>query len=88
MSTSFGFKQVPVHDKERLVKGVFDSVAARYDVMNDLMSGGLHRVWKDDFVQVGRIRRSPLRACFPYIMTSLFASPRSRSCDQQWRLMS
>lgn len=55
MSTSFGFKQVPVHDKERLVKGVFDSVAARYDVMNDLMSGGLHRVWKDDFVQMSGI---------------------------------
>jgi len=39
-----------VGDKEKLVKTVFDSVAGKYDVMNDLMSGGLHRLWKDDFV--------------------------------------
>lgn len=44
---SFGFRDVPRHEKASLVRGVFDSVADRYDVMNDLMSGGLHRVWKD-----------------------------------------
>ena len=44
--THFGFKTVDEHDKARHVRGVFDSVASRYDVMNDLMSLGLHRVWK------------------------------------------
>jgi demethylmenaquinone methyltransferase/2-methoxy-6-polyprenyl-1,4-benzoquinol methylase len=44
--THFGFKTVDERDKARHVRGVFDSVAARYDVMNDLMSLGLHRVWK------------------------------------------
>lgn len=44
--THFGFEQVSEHDKARRVRGVFDSVASRYDLMNDLMSGGLHRLWK------------------------------------------
>lgn len=51
-TTHFGFRQVPVEEKEKLVKGVFNSVASRYDIMNDLMSGGLHRIWKDDFIKV------------------------------------
>lgn len=42
----FGFERVPAADKRALVRGVFDAVAARYDLMNDLMSGGLHRLWK------------------------------------------
>ncbi len=45
-TTDFGFEKVPEDEKARRVAGVFDSVAARYDVMNDLMSAGLHRVWK------------------------------------------
>ncbi len=45
-NTDFGFREVPTQDKARLVRGVFDSVASRYDLMNDLMSGGLHRFWK------------------------------------------
>ena len=45
-TTHFGFKEVPTGEKARRVKGVFDSVAGRYDLMNDLMSGGLHRWWK------------------------------------------
>ena len=49
-TTSFGFRTVPEEDKERLVGNVFHSVASNYDVMNDLMSGGMHRVWKDIFV--------------------------------------
>ena len=45
-STHFGFKTVDEGDKARQVRGVFDSVASKYDVMNDLMSAGLHRSWK------------------------------------------
>jgi demethylmenaquinone methyltransferase/2-methoxy-6-polyprenyl-1,4-benzoquinol methylase len=44
--THFGFKTVDEQSKARMVRGVFDSVAARYDLMNDLMSGGMHRLWK------------------------------------------
>jgi demethylmenaquinone methyltransferase/2-methoxy-6-polyprenyl-1,4-benzoquinol methylase len=45
-TTHFGFETIAVGDKARLVGDVFDSVASRYDLMNDLMSGGLHRFWK------------------------------------------
>ena len=45
-SIDFGFRTVKREDKQRLVRGVFDSVAYRYDIMNDLMSGGVHRLWK------------------------------------------
>jgi len=46
-TTHFGFRDVPLGDKQTLVNDVFHSVASRYDLMNDLMSVGLHRVWKD-----------------------------------------
>lgn len=45
-TTHFGYQQVPVEEKAGKVAGVFHSVAARYDLMNDLMSGGIHRIWK------------------------------------------
>ncbi|WP_373087915.1 bifunctional demethylmenaquinone methyltransferase/2-methoxy-6-polyprenyl-1,4-benzoquinol methylase UbiE [Sneathiella sp.] len=45
-STHFGFREVPASEKAGLVRGVFDSVAENYDLMNDLMSGGVHRLWK------------------------------------------
>jgi demethylmenaquinone methyltransferase / 2-methoxy-6-polyprenyl-1,4-benzoquinol methylase len=45
-TTHFGFKTVAEDEKQSLVRGVFDSVASKYDVMNDVMSGGLHRIWK------------------------------------------
>jgi demethylmenaquinone methyltransferase/2-methoxy-6-polyprenyl-1,4-benzoquinol methylase len=48
--THFGFRQVPLADKQGLVDEVFHKVAHRYDLMNDLMSGGLHRAWKDILV--------------------------------------
>ncbi len=46
----FGYRDVAPDEKPRLVRGIFDSVAARYDLMNDLMSGGLHRLWKRELV--------------------------------------
>jgi len=49
-AASFGFRDIPLQDKQGLVDDVFDRVANRYDLMNDLMSGGLHRVWKGAFV--------------------------------------
>jgi demethylmenaquinone methyltransferase / 2-methoxy-6-polyprenyl-1,4-benzoquinol methylase len=49
-TTSFGFKQVPQGSRQGLVNDVFAAVASRYDVMNDLMSAGLHRLWKDDLI--------------------------------------
>jgi demethylmenaquinone methyltransferase / 2-methoxy-6-polyprenyl-1,4-benzoquinol methylase len=48
--THFGYESVPLDDKQGLVDDVFHSVARRYDLMNDLMSGGLHRAWKDALV--------------------------------------
>ena len=55
-TTHFGFKTVDEKDKARHVRGVFDSVASRYDVMNDLMSMGLHRAWKAYTVQVAHLQ--------------------------------
>ena len=55
-STHFGFKTVDEQEKAKHVRGVFDSVAAKYDVMNDLMSMGLHRVWKHYTTTVADIR--------------------------------
>ena len=48
----FGYKRVSPQEKARLVGNVFDSVASRYDLMNDLMSGGIHRLWKNKFVSM------------------------------------
>jgi demethylmenaquinone methyltransferase/2-methoxy-6-polyprenyl-1,4-benzoquinol methylase len=45
-TTHFGFREIPEADKQRLVGGVFDAVASRYDLMNDVLSGGMHRLWK------------------------------------------
>ena len=50
----FGYKQVKPGEKARLVETVFDSVASRYDLMNDLMSVGIHRLWKNKFVSMLR----------------------------------
>jgi len=56
-SVPFGFEDVDPRDKPGMVRGVFDRVAPRYDLMNDLMSGGLHRVWKD--MAVARLNPQP-----------------------------
>jgi demethylmenaquinone methyltransferase/2-methoxy-6-polyprenyl-1,4-benzoquinol methylase len=50
-TASFGFRDVPEAEKEGLVAEVFSSVAARYDLMNDVMSSGIHRIWKDAMVE-------------------------------------
>lgn len=55
-TASFGFRDVPADEKAGMVRGVFDSVASKYDVMNDLMSMGVHRLWKSDFVAALRPR--------------------------------
>ena len=55
-STHFGFESVSEQDKARRVRNVFDSVASKYDLMNDLMSAGLHRVWKAYAVTVAGVR--------------------------------
>ncbi|MEE8445272.1 MAG: class I SAM-dependent methyltransferase [Alphaproteobacteria bacterium] len=49
-TADFGFREVPSGEKARLVRGVFDSVAGRYDLMNDLMSLGIHRLWKSALI--------------------------------------
>jgi demethylmenaquinone methyltransferase/2-methoxy-6-polyprenyl-1,4-benzoquinol methylase len=55
-STDFGYQRVPRGDKALRVRGVFDSVASRYDLMNDLMSGGTHRIWKRFTLALANLR--------------------------------
>jgi demethylmenaquinone methyltransferase/2-methoxy-6-polyprenyl-1,4-benzoquinol methylase len=55
-TTHFGFQSVDEKEKARRVRGVFDSVASKYDLMNDLMSGGLHRAWKAYTVMVANLQ--------------------------------
>lgn len=55
-TTHFGYETVPSSEKADRVKSVFDSVASRYDLMNDLMSGGLHRLWKNFTVEQAAVR--------------------------------
>lgn len=54
-TTHFGYREVPITEKEQHVKHVFENVADSYDVMNDLMSGGLHRAWKDYLLQISSV---------------------------------
>ncbi|MFA5529259.1 MAG: bifunctional demethylmenaquinone methyltransferase/2-methoxy-6-polyprenyl-1,4-benzoquinol methylase UbiE [Thiohalomonadaceae bacterium] len=56
-TTHFGFQQVPVGDKARKVAEVFHSVAGKYDLMNDVMSMGIHRLWKRFTIEVAAVRR-------------------------------
>ncbi len=59
-TASFGFSDVPAPEKEGMVRAVFDSVAENYDLMNDLMSGGVHRIWKS--VLLDRLNPQPGQA--------------------------
>ncbi len=65
--THFGNREVPLQEKQGLVDDVFHSVARRYDLMNDLMSGGLHRAWKDALVTAV----NPPRADRPFALLDL-----------------
>jgi len=56
-TTHFGYEEVPVADKQVRVRQVFDSVASRYDLMNDLMSMGIHRLWKRRAIELAGVRR-------------------------------
>jgi len=55
-TTDFGYKQVPTEEKAHRVAQVFDSVASRYDVMNDLMSFGIHRLWKSFTIELAHVK--------------------------------
>lgn len=57
-TTHFGFRSVPTPEKQSLVHNVFSSVASSYDLMNDAMSFGVHRLWKDDYVSLLRPRNA------------------------------
>lgn len=56
-TTHFGYQEVPVKEKSDRVRAVFDSVASRYDLMNDLMSMGIHRLWKRRTIELAGVRR-------------------------------
>src|SRR3546814_5018948 len=62
-TTHFGFRAVPVAEKQKLVGEVFSSVAGNYDLMNDLMSMGIHRVWKRYFVDRKSTRMNSSHSC-------------------------
>ena len=55
-TTHFGYQQVPVEEKAKRVADVFHSVAAKYDLMNDLMSAGIHRLWKRLTIEASAVR--------------------------------
>ncbi len=55
-TTDFGYQQIPIEEKAERVAEVFHSVAARYDIMNDLMSGGIHRLWKQFTIELSGVR--------------------------------
>ena len=56
-TTHFGYREVPIAEKQKLVGEVFSSVAGKYDLMNDLMSLGIHRVWKRYFVGTAQVKK-------------------------------
>lgn len=55
-TTHFGFEQVPIHEKQERVRDVFEKVADNYDIMNDVMSAGIHRYWKDYLLDVSHVK--------------------------------
>ena len=85
-TTHFGFEDVRLDEKQTRVDDVFHKVAARYDVMNDLMSGGLHRVWKDaaggpryDPAQAASLTRTSTSRAAPATSPSVCCAPAART---------
>jgi hypothetical protein len=89
-TTHFGFRDVELGEKQTLVNEVFHSVAKRYDLMNDLMSGGMHRLWKEAMITALNPPRPMLRSrcsmslAAPVIFPS--ARPRRRALISGHRL--
>ena len=79
-TTDFGFTRVTRDAKAGMVRGVFDSVASRYDLMNDLMSGGIHRLWKRFTIELSAARpgQTVLDICLLYTSPSPRDRTRSR----------
>ena len=78
-TTHFGFRDVELGKKQTLVNEVFHSVAKRYDLMNDLMSGGMHRLWKEAMITALNPPRSD--APFALLEISPSAQPRPQATD-------
>ena len=76
--THFGFEDIPLADKQARVDDVFHSVARRYDLMNDLMSGGLHRAWKDALVTAVNPPPKAVPAVLKNVRPGLFAARSGR----------
>ena len=69
---SFGYEDIPADEKVARVGAVFSGVARKYDIMNDAMSGGMHRVWKDRFVR--RVKPQPGETTFTPVTTPFVES--------------
>jgi ubiquinone/menaquinone biosynthesis C-methylase UbiE len=76
-TTHFGYKNISIHEKESRVKHVFEKVASNYDIMNDFMSGGLHRYWKDEL-----LRMTGVKAMAKAVRRRQHSSSFSSSSDQ------
>jgi len=85
-TTHFGFEEVPVDEKQDRVLGVFQNVAEHYDVMNDLMSGGLHRLWKDELLTMTGV--APMAAALRRANTTTNSNPVQSSSSTSGRLLS
>jgi hypothetical protein len=97
-TTHFGFSDVPIEQKESKVRHVFENVADSYDVMNDFMSAGLHRVWKDYFtslLQMEKMAQQARHGCLAvyigrrgrngrYFLSIFGASGMHRTGEKQW----
>ena len=84
--THFGYQNVDEADKARRVRGVFDSVARSYDLMNDLMSLGLHRAWKAYTVAAGDLsagKSRPSRS-FHSLTMRAWTRPGISGCSASW----
>ena len=84
--TDFGFRKVPVSEKKQRVAGVFHSVARKYDLMNDLMSFGIHRLWKRYAVALvpNTARGDRVLAAYAERLAALRATAPDFICSKAW----